>query len=171
MMHFHKSTYGKPSQKIKLGVPSCCHLNHCYFFRCYLQVHVRIASPPIKHPCYMGINIPTKTELIANRVELEKLAEHFGLWNKCLLIPWYSGPWYPQAFLYYDFVYWTKLSMETKFFKRMELISIVVSNMAQLTRPELHGLKFSWYKFYNISKIIVSWQIARHYHTSTTYCP
>jgi len=42
------------------------------------EVHVRIASPPIKHPCYMGINIPTKTELIANRVELEKLAEHFG---------------------------------------------------------------------------------------------
>ena len=22
-----------------------------------LQVHVRIASPPLKHPCYMGINI------------------------------------------------------------------------------------------------------------------
>ncbi|NJE43521.1 amidophosphoribosyltransferase, partial [Thermococcus sp. GR6] len=29
------------------------------------EVHVRIASPPIKHPCYMGIDIPTRHELIA----------------------------------------------------------------------------------------------------------
>lgn len=43
------------------------------------EVHIRIASPPIRHPCYMGINIPTKEELIANRVELDKLAQHFGM--------------------------------------------------------------------------------------------
>ncbi|KAG8147888.1 hypothetical protein E2320_022786, partial [Naja naja] len=24
------------------------------------EVHIRVASPPIKFPCYMGINIPTK---------------------------------------------------------------------------------------------------------------
>ncbi len=29
------------------------------------EVHVRIASPPIRHPCYMGIDIPTRHELIA----------------------------------------------------------------------------------------------------------
>ena len=37
----------------------------CLFYRCkdclfstlLVQVHVRIASPPLKHPCYMGINI------------------------------------------------------------------------------------------------------------------
>ncbi|KAL4230340.1 hypothetical protein ACF0H5_010723 [Mactra antiquata] len=42
------------------------------------EVHVRVASPPIKHPCYMGINIPTTEELVANRVNFEKIANHFG---------------------------------------------------------------------------------------------
>ncbi|XP_050416470.1 amidophosphoribosyltransferase [Patella vulgata] len=40
------------------------------------EVHVRVASPPIKYPCYMGINIPTKQELIANRIPLEDLPQH-----------------------------------------------------------------------------------------------
>ena len=30
------------------------------------EVHIRIAAPPIKNPCYYGIDIPTKEELIAN---------------------------------------------------------------------------------------------------------
>ncbi|XP_044731299.1 amidophosphoribosyltransferase-like isoform X2 [Chrysoperla carnea] len=42
------------------------------------EVHIRIASPPLKHPCYMGINIPTKEELIANKLNTEQLAEHVG---------------------------------------------------------------------------------------------
>ncbi|XP_038055766.1 amidophosphoribosyltransferase-like [Patiria miniata] len=42
------------------------------------EVHIRVASPPVKHPCYMGINIPTKEELIANRVETQRLASYFG---------------------------------------------------------------------------------------------
>ncbi|KAJ0180921.1 hypothetical protein K1T71_003006 [Dendrolimus kikuchii] len=42
------------------------------------QVHIRIASPPLKYPCYMGINIPTREELIANKMEAYKLAEHVG---------------------------------------------------------------------------------------------
>uniref|UniRef100_A0A1I8HWH7 Amidophosphoribosyltransferase n=2 Tax=Macrostomum lignano TaxID=282301 RepID=A0A1I8HWH7_9PLAT len=37
------------------------------------EVHIRIASPPLRHPCYMGINIPTKEELIANKLTLEQL--------------------------------------------------------------------------------------------------
>lgn len=36
-----------------------------------------MASPPIRHPCYMGINIPTREELVANRMPLDKLAEYF----------------------------------------------------------------------------------------------
>ena len=44
----------------------------------FVKVHIRVASPPVKHPCYMGINIPTKEELIANRVELHRLASYFG---------------------------------------------------------------------------------------------
>ncbi|KAK9886230.1 hypothetical protein WA026_015749 [Henosepilachna vigintioctopunctata] len=42
------------------------------------EVHVRVASPPIKYPCYMGINIPTKGELIANRLELDEIAKKVG---------------------------------------------------------------------------------------------
>lgn len=42
------------------------------------EVHIRIASPPIKYPCYMGINIPTHKELIANKLALDKLADYFG---------------------------------------------------------------------------------------------
>lgn len=42
------------------------------------EVHIRVASPPIKNPCYMGINIPTSGELIANQVEMQNLAEHLG---------------------------------------------------------------------------------------------
>ena len=37
-----------------------------------------MASPPVKYPCYMGINIPTKEELIANKMHAEELAEHLG---------------------------------------------------------------------------------------------
>ncbi|XP_075052223.1 amidophosphoribosyltransferase [Mixophyes fleayi] len=42
------------------------------------EVHIRVASPPIKYPCYMGINIPTKEELIANRPEFSDLAGYIG---------------------------------------------------------------------------------------------
>ncbi|XP_072935302.1 amidophosphoribosyltransferase-like isoform X2 [Epargyreus clarus] len=42
------------------------------------EVHIRIASPPLKYPCYMGINIPTREELIANKMDACKLAEHVG---------------------------------------------------------------------------------------------
>ncbi|XP_075989297.1 amidophosphoribosyltransferase-like isoform X2 [Anticarsia gemmatalis] len=42
------------------------------------EVHIRIASPPLKYPCYMGINIPTREELIANKLNPLKLAEHVG---------------------------------------------------------------------------------------------
>ncbi|BES93797.1 Glutamine phosphoribosylpyrophosphate amidotransferase [Nesidiocoris tenuis] len=42
------------------------------------EVHVRIASPPLKYPCFMGINIPTSEELIANKLDSVKLADHTG---------------------------------------------------------------------------------------------
>jgi len=42
------------------------------------EVHVRIASPPLHYPCYMGINIPTREELIANKLDSLKLAKHTG---------------------------------------------------------------------------------------------
>lgn len=42
------------------------------------EVHIRVASPPLKYPCYMGINIPTREELIANKMNSKELARHVG---------------------------------------------------------------------------------------------
>ncbi|XP_037936950.1 amidophosphoribosyltransferase [Teleopsis dalmanni] len=43
-----------------------------------VEVHIRIASPPLQYPCYMGINIPTREELIANKLNPDQLARHVG---------------------------------------------------------------------------------------------
>jgi amidophosphoribosyltransferase len=42
------------------------------------EVYVLIASPPVKFPCYYGIDIPTKEELIANQYDLEGIKNHIG---------------------------------------------------------------------------------------------
>jgi len=42
------------------------------------EVHVRIASPPIRHPCYMGIDIPTRHELIAAFGSVENVRRAIG---------------------------------------------------------------------------------------------
>ncbi len=42
------------------------------------EVHVRIASPPIRYPCYMGIDIPTRHELIAAFGDAEKVKKTIG---------------------------------------------------------------------------------------------
>jgi amidophosphoribosyltransferase len=42
------------------------------------DVHIRIASPPLHYPCYMGINIPTREELIANQLNAKQLASSLG---------------------------------------------------------------------------------------------
>ncbi|KAK6039315.1 putative amidophosphoribosyltransferase [Cooperia oncophora] len=42
------------------------------------EVHLRIASPPVKFPCFMGINIPTVEELLAGTRDLTEITEHIG---------------------------------------------------------------------------------------------
>lgn len=42
------------------------------------EVHVRISSPPIKHPCYMGIDIPSRHELIASWKSIELIRRSIG---------------------------------------------------------------------------------------------
>ncbi|GAU91722.1 hypothetical protein RvY_03927 [Ramazzottius varieornatus] len=42
------------------------------------EVHVRAACPPVRHPCYMGVNIPTRNELIANQMSAEELPHYLG---------------------------------------------------------------------------------------------
>lgn len=46
------------------------------------EVHIRVASPPLKFTCNMGINIPTKAELIANKLTNEQLAKHIGEYSQ-----------------------------------------------------------------------------------------
>ncbi|KHN72250.1 Amidophosphoribosyltransferase [Toxocara canis] len=41
-------------------------------------VHLRIASPPVKYPCFMGINIPSTKELIAANRSVDEISEEFG---------------------------------------------------------------------------------------------
>ncbi|MEM1503670.1 amidophosphoribosyltransferase [Domibacillus sp. 8LH] len=36
------------------------------------EVHVRISSPMVRNPCFYGVDMPTKEELFANRLEHEK---------------------------------------------------------------------------------------------------
>tara|TARA_B100000123_G_C25732286_1_gene429818 strand:- start:544 stop:1953 length:1410 start_codon:yes stop_codon:yes gene_type:complete len=39
------------------------------------EVHIRIASPEVRFPCYNGIDIPTKTELIMNHYSTSELSK------------------------------------------------------------------------------------------------
>jgi len=40
------------------------------------EVHVRISSPPVKNPCYYGIDTSTREELIAASKSVEEIREH-----------------------------------------------------------------------------------------------
>jgi amidophosphoribosyltransferase len=42
------------------------------------EVHLRLSSPPLRFPCFFGIDIPTREELISNRLDPESLARHIG---------------------------------------------------------------------------------------------
>lgn len=42
------------------------------------SIHVKIASPQIKFPCFYGVDISTKEELIASRMADEQLREYIG---------------------------------------------------------------------------------------------
>lgn len=42
------------------------------------EVHLRLSAPEIKWPCFFGIDIPTRQELISNRMSPEEIARHIG---------------------------------------------------------------------------------------------
>ncbi|OQA46808.1 MAG: Amidophosphoribosyltransferase precursor [Chloroflexi bacterium ADurb.Bin325] len=42
------------------------------------EVHVRVSSPPIKHPCFMGIDMASYDELIAHNLSLEEIRVSIG---------------------------------------------------------------------------------------------
>jgi amidophosphoribosyltransferase len=45
------------------------------------EIHFRVTCPPIKYPCYYGMDFPSMSELIANRCEsdIEKIREEIGV--------------------------------------------------------------------------------------------
>ncbi|HET7152702.1 MAG TPA: amidophosphoribosyltransferase [Candidatus Kapabacteria bacterium] len=45
------------------------------------EIHIRITSPPITHPCRYGMDFPTREELIANQcnMDVEKIRERLGV--------------------------------------------------------------------------------------------
>jgi len=43
------------------------------------EVHLRVASPPVRYPCYYGIDMPTREELIAANLTVDEIREHLGV--------------------------------------------------------------------------------------------
>ena len=42
------------------------------------EVHVRVSSPPVRHPCFMGIDMATYSELIAHNLDIEAIQARIG---------------------------------------------------------------------------------------------
>jgi amidophosphoribosyltransferase len=42
------------------------------------EIHVRISSPPVKWPCYYGIDFASRAELIANGLDIEEIRRSIG---------------------------------------------------------------------------------------------
>jgi len=40
------------------------------------EVHLRITCPPIKHPCFMGVDMGTYDELVAHRLTVDEICAH-----------------------------------------------------------------------------------------------
>lgn len=43
------------------------------------EIHMRVTCPPIKHPCFYGIDFPTKKELIASNRSISEIKNFIGL--------------------------------------------------------------------------------------------
>ena len=43
------------------------------------EIHLRIASPPVKNPCFYGIDTPSKEELMAANYSIEEIAKMLGV--------------------------------------------------------------------------------------------
>ncbi len=42
------------------------------------KVHVRVGCPPIRHPCYLGIDMKTRDQFVANDRSVEEIREEIG---------------------------------------------------------------------------------------------
>ncbi len=44
-----------------------------------LEVHMRVSSPPIRHPCFLGVDMATYPELIAHRMSVPEIQDFLGV--------------------------------------------------------------------------------------------
>jgi amidophosphoribosyltransferase len=42
------------------------------------EVHVRVSSPPVRHPCFMGVDMATHKQLIAHRMTTQEIQAHIN---------------------------------------------------------------------------------------------
>lgn len=42
------------------------------------EVHIRVSSPPIRHPCFLGVDMATYPELIAHRMSIPEICAYLG---------------------------------------------------------------------------------------------
>ena len=43
------------------------------------EVHFRVASPPVRYPCYYGIDMPSKSELLGSQMTVDEIAADLGV--------------------------------------------------------------------------------------------
>ncbi len=43
------------------------------------EIHMRVSCPPIRFPCYYGIDFPTKEELLANNRDIDQIRDFLGV--------------------------------------------------------------------------------------------
>jgi len=43
------------------------------------EVHMRVSCPPIRFPCFYGVDFPTKQELLANERDMQQIKEFLGV--------------------------------------------------------------------------------------------
>lgn len=51
------------------------------------EIHILVGSPPVRNPCYMGIDMKEKSEFIMNTLEPHELAEKIGVSSITFLEP------------------------------------------------------------------------------------
>ena len=43
------------------------------------EIHVRISSPPVRQPCFYGMDFPTESELLASNMSIEDTVKYLGI--------------------------------------------------------------------------------------------
>ena len=43
------------------------------------EVHLRISCPPIRHPCYFGIDFPDKSKLLATDRSIDQIRDFLSI--------------------------------------------------------------------------------------------